>query len=325
MTKLPYSRLGFALLVILLSAISSYVFAKQSPHDGLRLEKIHHDGRQRSFYLHLPPQHTSSDQFPLLLALHGGGRADGDELAERTGYNKLADQKGFIVAYPNGIDAQWNDGRGKTARKSDKIILIDDVGFLSALIDHLINTHNVDPSRVYMTGLSNGGMMTLRMGCEASNKLTAIAPVIANMPAKLANTCRPDSQLPMLLMNGTQDPMVPWQGGTVRFMRKKMGNVLSTDETLKLWRKLNQCSSVTSVEMLPDTDKTDGSVVRVVRYQCASNHADVILYAIEGGGHNFPGSNTPDLPRLLGNKNNDINGPEVIVSFFMSLNEQSRH
>lgn len=159
--------------------------------------------------------------------------------------------------------------------------------------------------------------MTLRMGCEAGSKLAAIAPVIANMPANIVNTCRPGSPIPLLLMNGTQDPMVPWQGGPVRFFWKKMGLVLSTEETIQFWIRNNQCNPIPEITIMPDSDISDGSTVRVVTYNCPENGADVLLYTIEGGGHNFPGSHTPDLPRVLGNKNNDINGPEVIWQFFM--------
>jgi len=317
MYLLPYSLLHLLAITLISITILPCANAKQTAHDDLTFQAMTYNGLQRTYYLHLPPQHSPTVRLPLVLALHGGGRADGDELAKRTGYNQLADQEGFIAVYPNGIDAQWNDGRGKTARKPDRSINIDDVGFLSTLIDHLIRDYNADPRRVYMTGLSNGGMMTLRMGCEAGSKLAAIAPVIANMPVKIANSCRPGFPLPLLLMNGTRDPMVPWQGGAVRFFRKEMGQVLSTEETIQFWKNHNQCRALPDVEILPDIDESDHSTVRVVSYRCPDNYADVVLYTIDGGGHNFPGSHTPDLPRLLGNKNNDINGPEVIWQFFM--------
>ncbi len=227
-----------------------------------------YNGLQRTYYLHLPPQHSPTVRLPLVLALHGGGRADGDELAKRTGYNQLADQEGFIAVYPNGIDAQWNDGRGKTARKSDRIINIDDVGFLSTLIDHLIRDYNADPRRVYMTGLSNGGMMTLRMGCEAGSKLAAIAPVIANMPVKIANSCRPGFPLPLLLMNGTRDPMVPWQGGTVRFFAKRWAKCCQQRKQSSFGKIITNAGALPDVEILPDIDESDHSTVRVVSYRC---------------------------------------------------------
>lgn len=316
MKRMPYSWFRFFSFITLSVSMFACASAKQPTDDSLTLQSMRYDGLQRTYYLHLPPHFPSAVKLPLVLVLHGGGRTDGDEVAERTGYNKLANQEGFIAVYPNGVDAQWNDGRGKASRKSEKIVKIDDVGFLSALIDRLIRDDKADPRRVYVMGLSNGGMMTLRMGCEVGSKLAAIAPVIANMPANMMKTCQPGSPLPVLLMNGTQDPMVPWQGGPVRFFRKKMGEVVSTAETMTFWIKNNQCKSIPDVAVLPDSDSSDGSTVRVVTYRCPENGADVILYAIEGGGHNFPGSHTLDLPRILGRKNNDINGPEVIWQFF---------
>jgi polyhydroxybutyrate depolymerase len=225
----------------------------QASQTGLANKKIYFNGIERSYYLHLPPSHKTAVQLPAVLVFHGGGKADGDELAKYTGFDEIADREDFIAVYPNGVDAQWNDGRGKTFRKADNTD-VDDVGFVSALIDHIIRDYNGDPSKVYATGLSNGGMMTLRLGCEISSKLAAIAPVIANIPKNVIEKCEPDSPLPVLLMNGTEDPLVPWGGGYVRFFRRTMGEVVSTEETIRFWVKQNRCNSAPEVKILPDKD-----------------------------------------------------------------------
>ena len=158
--------------------------------------------------------------------------------------------------------------------------------------------------------------MTLRLGCEISDKLAAIAPVIANIPNNIIATCKPASPLPVLLMNGTDDPLVPWDGGSVSLFKKTMGEVVSTADTVSFWTEHNRCNPDPKVVILKDRDLEDGSSVKVSTYRHCSNSAEVILYAIMGGGHSFPGGNIPDRPRLLGRKNNDINAAEVIWYFF---------
>lgn len=294
---------------------SQVMNASTDTSSSLQLMGINVDGVDRSYYLHLPPTHKSSPKLPLVLVLHGGGKGDGLTPAKYLGFTSLADSKGFIVVYPNGIDAYWRDGRGYTHRGvSDNSV--DDVGFISKLIDHLAQEKNADPKTVYVTGISNGGMMTLRLGCELSSKLAAVAPVAANIPKNLIGSCRPDLPLPVLLMNGTDDPMVPYDGGYVHFFRKKMGEVVSTDNTISFWVRHNRCNAFPNVEELPDRDPRDHSKITVTTYANMRNRCEVVLYSVKGGGHTLPGSDAPDWPRLLGRKNNDINGAEVIWQFF---------
>jgi polyhydroxybutyrate depolymerase len=285
---------------------------------GLSLQTLEFDGLERSYYLHLPTGRNAASRLPVVFVLHGGGRADGDEVADRTGYNRIADREGFIVVYPNGVDSQWNDGRGKTFRKAVDNTGIDDVAYISVLIDRMIRDYRGDASRIYVTGLSNGGMMTLRLGCEISVKLAAIAPVIANIPVNIIATCKPDAPLPVLLMNGTEDPLVPWGGGSVGIFGKAMGEVVSTADTVSFWTQHNHCNPVPKTELLADMDSKDGSSVQVSTYDNCLNNSAVILYTIAGGGHSFPGGNIPDRPLLLGRKNNDINAAEVIWDFFQA-------
>lgn len=284
--------------------------------DELVLKTIQHNGIERTFYLYLPVNFDEMNALPVVLILHGGGKADGYKTAERTGYNIIADKENFIAVYPNGIDEQWNDGRGKTFRRNKGNENIDDVGFLSFLIDHLIDNYKGDPKRVYVTGLSNGGMMTFRLGCEIASKLAAIAPVIANIPEKIVRDCNPNGSLPVLIMNGTDDPLLPWNGGHVKFLGRKMGRVLSTENSVRFWVEHNKCFEEPFTNLLPDIDEDDDSRVREVTYGNKDGDVEVILYAIENGGHNFPGSKTPDLKLLLGNKNMDIIGSKIIWEFF---------
>ncbi len=317
----PVTRILISVLLLVSLPFSMTACARKQranpPGDtGLSLQTLQFDGLERSYYLHVPPGDNTASRVPVVFVLHGGGRADGDEVAARTGYNRIADREGFIVVYPNGVDARWNDGRGRTFRRASDNTGIDDVGFIAALIERMIRDDKGDSSRIYVTGLSNGGMMTLRLGCEISETLAAIAPVIANIPENLIGTCQPEAPLPVLLMNGTEDPLVPWDGGPVGFLGKKMGEVVSTAETVSFWTEHDRCSPVPKIELLADRDSNDDSRVKVSTYGNCLDGTEVILYSIIGGGHSFPGGNIPDRPLLLGRKNNDINAAEVIWDFF---------
>lgn len=307
------SKLIFQIIASLIFFGASFANGQTSVQ--LTKEEFVFDGLKRSYYLS-PPIHTDEkEKLPVVFILHGGGKADGNELAKYTSFIEIAGREGFIAVFPNGVDAQWNDGRGRTYRKKDNTG-VDDVGFISALIDTVIHHYKGDPSRIYVTGLSNGGMMTLRLGCELSSKLAAIAPVIANIPKNIYGKCDPDSPLPILLMNGTKDPLVPWDGGYVRVFRRTMGKVVSTEETINFWVKQNHCDTIPEVRELPDIDPNDDSTVKASTYANGEDGSEVILYTIEGGGHSLPGSDIPEKPFIIGKKNKDIDGTEVIWEFF---------
>ena len=309
----PFTPLKFCSLALII--FMTVLTIQAQSREDLLYSSFQYDEIERTFYLHLPNGFNELESLPVVMVLHGGGKGDGDDIATHFGFNEIADIEGFIAVYPNGVESQWNDGRGKTFRRNEGNEDIDDVGFLSALIDSLIQNYKADPKRIYVTGVSNGGMMTFRLGCEITSTLAAITPVIANMPVNIANDCKPDSPLPVLIMNGTKDPLVPWEGGQVKFLGRKMGEVLSTENSVRFWVEHNKCFEEPVTVSLPDFDDEDESIVRVVTYKSNESDTEVVLYAVIGGGHNIPGSKTPDVRLLLGNKNNDINAAEVIWNF----------
>jgi polyhydroxybutyrate depolymerase len=306
-------KINLLCLFLLLSFLGCHSFAS---NEKLQKKTFLHDGIERTYWLYLPDKYSSSNNtLPLVMILHGGGRCQGEEFAERTGYMPIAEREGFIALFPDGIDNQWNDGRGKSFRKNKDNANIDDVGFLSDLIDYSIKNYRADPERIYLTGLSNGGMMTLRMGIEKSSTFAAIASVIANIPVNISSSV-PEKPLAVLIMNGTDDPLVPWKGGAVKVFGKEYGDVISTTETVNFWVKHNSCNEIPSVAELPDKDKTDHSTVKVSIYGEGKEGSEVVLYEIKGGGHSFPGSNAPESPYLVGYKNKDIVATEIIWEFF---------
>jgi len=307
------SILGMAALIALI-ACQAWAKDAKVERDLVRRTLIH-GGIERTYHVHYPKNQRPQIPRPIVFVLHGGDGADAKKMARQTGFNAIADRDGFIVVYPAGVNGQWNDGRGKTFRKPMGNTAVDDVGFISSTIDLFINSGEVDSNRIYVTGISNGGMMTHRIGIELGAKVAAIAPAIANIPVNLSNK-RAIRPLPVLIMNGTDDPLVPWNGGPVRVFGKDCGEVLSTEQTVKYWVDAAKLTESQKKQLLADRYPDDKCRVEVNTYTMKGQQVEVVLYKMRGGGHNLPGGNTRNLPRLLGRKCMDINGPEIIWAFF---------
>jgi len=280
------------------------------------------DSLERSYLTHIPDNFNGTGTVPLVIAIHGGG-GDGEAMVKLTegGFNKLADEEGFVVIYPDAIEKNWNDGRsGEETGYRAHLENIDDVGFISALIDSAIENLNIDRTRVYVTGISNGAMMTLRLGCELSDKIAAIAPVAGNIPENLYPGCNPDTFISVMLINGVGDPLVPYEGGYITgpFGVETLGKVISTDETINFWINNNGCSALPAIINLPDIDTRDGSTVIKSTYSGCEENSEVILYTITGGGHTWPGGYQYLSKLIIGNTCRDIDANEAIWNFFKS-------
>ena len=279
-----------------------------------------HGSLKRTFNIHIPSIFDKSVQFPLVIALHGrGSNGVGMILLTRKGFNKLADKDGFIMVYPDGIELNWNDGRmDEEANDRAHRENIDDVGFISSLIDTMIKDYNINPKQVYVTGISNGAIMSYRLACELSHKITAIAPVDGNIPVMLYPDCSPSLPVSVLAINNTDDPLVPFGGGDIygRIRKVNLGKVLSVDESIRFWVRRNMCSFAPVVTVEPDRDPDDGTRVTRTQYINDLDGTEVVLYAVKGGGHTWP-SGLQYLPAwIIGKTCRDIDANEVIWFFF---------
>lgn len=308
------SAILFCLGLIVFSSVDNPVpsFAQQT-HESL----IQAGGLNRTYRIHLPSGHDRTKIAPLVLLFHGGGgTGQGMEKLTLGGFNRLADREGFIIVYPDGIEKHWNDGRGLQAYRAHREN-IDDVGFISALIEHLIRTLNVDSNRIYAAGISNGGQFSQRLACELSDRIAAIGVVATQLPEHLPSSCAPKRTISVLMMPGTEDPLVPWEGGEIGFRRgRKFGRILSVPESIGFWVKQNQCPGSPGVTYEPDRDPKDGTRVRREAYVPCGGETEVVLYAVEGGGHTWPGGNQYLPARIIGRTSRDIDANEVIWNFF---------
>jgi polyhydroxybutyrate depolymerase len=271
-------------------------------------------GTIRTYNLHISKGYNPSKSIPLVVVLHGGG-GTADNIEKRSRYDEIADREQFLVVYPQGYKKQWNDGRNAENIPAQQVNT-DDVGFINALIDTVISRYNIDKKRIYATGPSNGGFMTTRLGCELSNKFAAIAPVISTFPKALMMYCKPASPIPIILINGTADPLVPYNGGFVTVGKETRGEVLSTDATIQYWIKNNDCSPTPVITAIPDKDKNDGCTAEMLTYKGMKANEEVIHIRIDGGGHAVPGGKQYLPKKMVGNVCEDFAAEEMIWAFF---------
>jgi polyhydroxybutyrate depolymerase len=311
-------KTGLSAFMKMLAGISLISFPAQG---GIHQRaSFKHDNLKRTFHIYIPSVYDKSVQSPLVIALHGrGGKGKSMIHVTLRGFDKLADKDGFIVVYPDGIERNWNDGR-KDEEANDRAHKenIDDVGFISALIDSIIKDYNIDQKRVYVTGISNGAIMSYRLACELSDKIAAIAPVDGNIPDMLLNECSPAMPVSVLAINNVNDPLVPYEGGNIYSSIRKLnlGKVLSVNESINFWVNRNKCSALPVVNEEPDLDPKDGTRVTRKEYINSTDGTEVILYSVDGGGHTWPGG-LQYLPScIVGKTSRDINASEVIWSFF---------
>jgi polyhydroxybutyrate depolymerase len=267
-------------------------------------------GVTRTFLLHVPTSYKNTESIPAVLLFHGGqgSAATIGAITSSTGggFSAFADQKNFIAIYPDSVNGTWDDGRATiTARTND-------VAFTAALLDAVALEYNVDNKRVFATGISNGGMMVLRLACELSGRISAVAAVAANMPSDLQAACNPTQPLPVAMFSGDADPLMPYAGGTVSGVFG--GSVMSATATAAFWANKNSVT-LSSTTTLPNTDVSDGTTTDQLSYTNAG-HGEVAFYRINGGGHTWPGGTQYTLAALIGKVAKDFSANEAIWAFF---------
>jgi polyhydroxybutyrate depolymerase len=318
----------------MLVAATACAFFAPASHAQDRQEVVKVNGSPRTIQVHLPPEYSKTKRYPVVLVLHGLGQ-DASLIARISHFNKTADQFGFIVVYPNSRDGRWTAAPGAGVRSIggfgrrrsilDDITMppspndvggdpLNEIPFFNDLLDQIETEYSVDLSRIYATGYSDGAFMDFRLGCQMADRIAAIATVGAILPAGLAESCSNWSwrAVPLLMMNGTDDPMVPYRGrlsGSVGF------NMLPARETLKEWAKINSCGP--KPERTTIAPKTAGGLAtRVDTYSDCRDGATAILYSVEKGGHTWPGGEQFIPVRYIGKTNDDLDASDLIWNFF---------
>lgn len=296
------SRATLALLAVFAAA--------GAPYAAERERALPVGGAARSYTLIAPDKIVAP--LPLLIVYHGGGQTA--ERARRyTRFDEWAGRENFAVAYPQGKNNQWNDGR-----VSDDIAdrNADDIEFTRQIIEQLAAEGVADRRRVFLTGASNGGMMALRAACEMGSTIAGIAPVVANLPVDWE--CRARA-MPALFIHGTDDEFMPFNGGRVAAgkTRRNLGDVRSVDETIDTFKRLNGCQGVKEVKTLDEVGR-DKTAAVITDYDCTG--APLRQIEIQGGGHTWPGARTNIVADwLLGNTSEEVSATAEIWNFFKAL------
>lgn len=326
------SKIPTALFVLLIFFVGA-ALAQQKRRAGTATGERHpftHDDRERAYRLHVPAKVKKADTpIPLVICFHGGGGTA--EVASRMGWTPLADRENFVVVYPEGLNKHWNDGRD-SQKFAEQDARVDDVVFVVALLEKLKTELPIDSERVFVTGASNGGFFSQRMAIEATDHLAGAGVMIATMPMPFADgrkKFKPSRPIPVLYMNGTEDPFVPYDGGpiTPNFFPNRdsakgefgRGKCSSTDRAIEMWLKHNGLDAVEpKIESLPDTDIADGCTVERKTWAGGKEVASVVLYQVKGGGHTIPGGAQYLGERIIGKTCRDFDGIEATWAFFES-------
>jgi polyhydroxybutyrate depolymerase len=308
--------IGFLGVISVFLAGCTYKIPK-NPQTFVRT--IQANGLERSYRIHIPSKLPEDSTPGLVFVLHGGGGTG--EGMERTltlgGFNTLADDDNIIVVYPDGFEKNWNDGRKNVSDPAHEQN-IDDVGFFTILIDNLTSEFDIDSKRIYVTGISNGAMMSYRLAVELPEKIAAIAPVAGAFPIDLVPYNISNNPVSVCVLSGTNDPLVPWEGGLVGFPRNPRGIVLSVPDSVSLWVVHDNCSTIPNSTVLPDSDPADHTWVQRDVYSNGTNQTEVVLYTIYNGGHTWPDGYQYLPEQLVGRTTHDIDANMVIWDFFLT-------
>jgi polyhydroxybutyrate depolymerase len=247
---------------------------------GTRLERIRVDGAVRSFALHAARRDSLGNHRPLLLVFHGYS-GNGPRMEQETGFSQLADSLGFVVAYPNG------DRDGRNRRHWDPA----DLSFVRALIDTLVRRYALDPSRVYVAGYSNGGMLCYRVAAEMSDRVAAIGIVAGTLghmrtDGTVEDLVLPPRPVPAIIFHGRDDQRIPYDF-TLQPVRGRIGNAIPAPRSAAIWAATDRCLATPAIDTLQGNE-----VVRSDYMGCAAG-TEVTLYTIVHGGHDWPNPNRP--------------------------------
>ncbi|MBS1510127.1 MAG: hypothetical protein JST86_04755 [Bacteroidetes bacterium] len=295
------------IVIITTAFICSAAYAQQDIDATLTINNT-----KRQYLVHLPTGYTAQTPLPAVLIFHGGG-GNYKQMQRYMHMDDIADKEHFITIYPNGIDKQWNDGREFKA----SIAANDDVAFINQLLDSVQQRYTIDAKRIFATGISNGGFFSVYVSWKLTNRLLAVAPVCATIPEKIFPSFFPAKPISVLLINGTGDPIVPYNGGSVgNKLIGGRGNCMSTDSTIQRYLTGNHITGTAVITQLPDTDTKDQCTA--TQYMYNGSNVKVCLVKITNGGHALPGG-SQYLPKfIIGKVCNDFKAETMIWNFFKS-------
>jgi polyhydroxybutyrate depolymerase len=295
-----------------LAAVGLIAGASLSAASATEVVKLTHQGTERTAVLHRPATAAAGPR-PLVIALHGQG-GSGADFRRWAGLDPVADREGFVAVYPDAVDGRWSYGR--------PIILpmpalgnetVDDLGFLRALVAHLVGRGIADAAKIYVYGVSRGGLMAFTMACALDDVIAAAAPVVTGMTVHQREDCKPTRPVPIVVIAGTNDT-TQWYDGWLF----PAGRLLSVPESLEFWRLQHRCTGQ-QARLLPHRRADDRTRVALIEWTGCAGASPLRLYRVQGGGHQLPstaGGSTLLSDPKFGLRNADIETAEEVWAFF---------
>lgn len=284
------------------------------------------DGLQRQFQVHVPPGYDRSRPMPVVLIFHGL-HMNSTMMMGMTGFNPVADHNNFIAVYGDGVNNRWSDGRTSSG--------VDDIAYVTSLLEKLAKEVNIDRRRIYACGISNGGFFAQVLACNLPDKIAAAGVVASTMMDRTQGMMQGSKAVPIVFFLGTDDPLLPWGDGRTKDIGKlgealglsslgsidnglaRYGGLMTVPETIGFWTGHNNCSGSPQTRQEADRDPRDGTTIRRESYGSSSNQ--VVLYTIEGGGHTWPGCpNLSAISGLTGKISQDMDASSEMWEFFKS-------
>ena len=261
------------------------------------IDSFVHGGIMRTYRLYIPAVYNGTSAVPIVLNLHGY-TSNGMQQEIYGDFRPIADTANFIIAHPDGSF----DGNNNRFWNAFGAASPDDKGFLSALLDTIIANYNINQNRIYATGMSNGGYMSYLLACSMSERIAAIASVTGTMTQAMKTNCLPSHPMPVMVMHGTADPVVPYVGNA---------SGIPIDSVITYWVGRNHCNATPIFTAVPNLVLADGCTAEHYLFQGGDLGSTVEFYKILGGGHTWPGA-----PIAVGVTNMDISGSAEIWRFF---------
>lgn len=290
--------------------------ATRMPGGGPGYESIEVKGQARTFVRYTPDSVLlAQKRVPVVFALHGA-KGTAARLAPYLGLNAVADREHFVVVYPQGIDSVWNDGRPLEDRGSKIATSQNDVLFLNLLADAMVADGVADPERIYLAGVSNGGFMALTMACQSEGRFAAFGAIVASLPTAAKVSCGPKRPVPVMMINGTEDALIRYDGSEGQLGIK--GN-LPVPEAAKVFAAIDGCN-VAEDTVLEAVDTSDATRVLRRDWRGCREGSGVTLYTVDGGGHQAPATGAVSggilLEWVLGARSHQIDTAETLWGFF---------
>ena len=295
--------IAIALTLLLLALVASEPdYYTHESHTGDYTKKIYVDGRPREYRLHIPVGYAASQPLPLVFVFHGSS-ASASVIERETSFDRLADSVGFVVVYPEGLHRGWNIGE---CCRYSFMQRVNEKRFIAALLDYLEAGLSIDRSRVFATGYSDGGTLSVLLACSLSDRIAAIASVSGTLFDPLP-ACQLTRPVPVMVIHGTADSHIPYAGQSgAKAATRGQHHTLSATQLVQFWVEHDGCSD-------RPRELHVGRVVRI-EYSCRDS-ASVLFYSITGGEHGWPGGGrgwifSPMPP-------SDMSATDSIAAFFM--------